>query len=47
MSRKNCDIAKRKYVDGAWPKSYIDQLYKAKRLTKAEYEEVLAAKDGE
>jgi|GEM_PF-1619858 len=47
MSKRNHEIAKRKYLDGAWPKSYIDQLYKAKRLTKAEYDDIIASKEGE
>ncbi len=47
MSRSVCELAKKRYASGAWPKSYIDQLYAKKRLTKAEYEEVLAVKGGE
>lgn len=47
MSESVCRLAKARYASGAWPKSYIDQLYAKKRLTKAEYEEVLAVKGGE
>lgn len=45
MSKKIFDLAMRHYVEvGDWPKSYVDQLYAKKRLTKAEYDELLAAK---
>lgn len=48
MSKSIYNLAFKHYVkDGDWPKSYVDQLYAKKKLTKTEYEELLAAKGRE
>lgn len=46
MSKAVYDLAKKRYPKW-WPKSYIDQLYAKKRLTKAEYEDILGIKEEE